>query len=338
MSNGHYAGVLPVGDPLHGFLAREVLGRVLGLPGPPPVFDVHQLDAGAVTFLYSERRTGARVVGKFYGNKWLYGSRDGHAELRASLMRREFDNLRRARALGLDAPPRRVVRPLAASEALNCLLVQEFAPGRDLLFDIERGIRYGEGDRLRGRLTDVAGFLADLHNRSATEEPVSGVEALAYLAKLARELADAGLISAERRARLERLRQGWAASGRLEGAHRVLIHGDATPPHFVFGEAGLAVIDLERLWPGDRAADLGCLVAELKHLFGRDGRDPWASEPYIRHLYAAYLEAAPEDAAALTERGRFYQGVYELRISRNAWLEPEQRRRLLDDAEACLRL
>ena len=118
----------------------------------------------------------------------------------------------------------------------------------------------------------------------------------------------------------------------------VLVRGDPTPPHFVFSETELAVIDLERLWPGDPAADLGCLVAELKYLFGCNGHDPWASEPYIRHLYASYLEAASADAAALTNRGRFYQGVYELRISRNGWLDAEQRRRLLDHAEACLRL
>lgn len=90
MDNGHDAGVLPTSDPLHRFLADEVLARILGVMGGPPVFDVHQLDGGAIAFLYSDRRSGTRIVGKFYGNKWLYGSRSGHAQLRASLMRREF--------------------------------------------------------------------------------------------------------------------------------------------------------------------------------------------------------------------------------------------------------
>jgi aminoglycoside phosphotransferase (APT) family kinase protein len=98
----------------------------------------------------------------------------------------------------------------------------------------------------------------------------------------------------------------------------VLIHGDATPTNFLFrSKQDLAVIDLERMWPGDSAADLGRIVAELKHLFWWYAHYRWASEPYIQHFYHSYdshLPTATSTLPAVTDRGRSYMGCDPLRI------------------------
>src|SRR5690606_40897980 len=67
----------------------------------------------------------------------------------------------------------------------------------------------------------------------------------------------------------------------------------------------LTVIDLERVWPGDAAADLGCLTAELRYLFrcagSRDGGR------YIDDLQAAYLAESRQPVGPLLRRSRFYR-------------------------------
>ena len=118
------------------------------------------------------------------------------------------------------------------------------------------------------------------------------------------------------------------------------MHGDATPAHFFLdARHRVTAIDLERMRPGDRALDLGCLAAGLKHHFWWHGHGSWGSEPYIQELYAACAGAAAPgaaDLAALTGRGRFHMGCCELRIARNSGRDLEYRRRLVDNAEECL--
>lgn len=338
---GRYLGVLPPEDPLHGFLAREVLEGALGLAGCAPVFDVYALADFSTLFRYVDRQTGAGVVGKFYGNKWLHGRQDGEPELRAALMWREFHNLERVRALGLDRPPRCVVRPLAASEARNCVLVEEHAPGTDLETRVREAAHSGQGGPLAACLTEVVTFLAELHGRSRTEEGLDPEKALRSLDRYADQLAFWNVLPAGPRERLRRLRERWAGAGVLALGRQVLVHGDATPVNFIHdGERRMTAIDLERLWPGDPAEDLGCLVAELKHLFFWYSHDPWGSEPYIQQVYGTYAgcQRGVEDFGLLTERGRFHMGCVLLRIARNSWLDLDYRRRLLEKAEECLQI
>lgn len=335
-----YLGVLPAGDPLHGFLRKDVLEGALGLEGCAPVFDVYALAEGSTLFRYVDRQTGADVVGKFYGNKWLYASQNGEPELRASLMWRELHNLERVRALGLDAPPRCVVRPLAASEERNCVLVEEHAPGTALETHVREAAQSGQGGPLTTRLGEVSRFLADLHERSRTEESLDPGRALRILDKYTGQLAYWKVIGGSDRERLVRLGERWADSGILAAGRQGLVHGDATPLNFIHeGEHRLTVIDLERLWPGDPAEDLGCLVAELKHLFFWYAHEPWGSEPYIQHVYGTYASCREgEDFGLLTERGRFHMGCVLLRIARNSWLDLDYRRRLVEIAETCLQI
>ncbi len=338
---GQYQGVLPQEHPLHGFLARDVLQGVLGLAGSAPVFDVYALADCSTLVRYVDRQTRADLVGKFYGNKWLHGRQDGEPELRTALMWREFHNLERVRALGLDAPPHCVVRPLAASEAHHCILVEEYVPGIDLDTHVREAIHSGQGGPLTARLTEVARFLADLHDRSRTEEGPDPQKALGSLDRYLDQLAYWNVISGAERERFERLRARWADSGLLATGRQVLVHGDATPVNFIHdGEHNVTAIDLERLWPGDPAEDLGCLVAELKHLFFWYAHETWDSEPCIQHVYGIYksYERGGEDFGRLTTRGRFHMGCVLLRIARNSWLDLDYRRRLVEKAEECLQI
>jgi aminoglycoside phosphotransferase (APT) family kinase protein len=139
---------------------------------------------------------------------------------------------------------------------------------------------------------------------------------------------------------MKRLRDRWADSQVLSQGQQVLIHSDVKPPHYIFnGEYGVTAIDFEHCRSGDRAEDIGQLVAELKHRYFQGTGDLWASEAHLQHLYAGYAPVAVNDFRAFTTRGRFYQGYFEARMGQDYhWLDIGYRRRLIADAEACLTL
>jgi aminoglycoside phosphotransferase (APT) family kinase protein len=338
-------GILQVDDPLHAFLRDEVAGRVLGLTGGDLVFDVYRLDpAGRIhwVYRYADRARTVDLVCKFYGTKDLpFGgvSNRGH---RAELMRLEFDNLERVRALGFDRLPYRVVRPLASCADINCVLVEEFIAGRDLSHDLAAAIERRRQDGLRDRLAEVAGFLAELHGRSSAPAKVDGPAAAARLGRLARQLAARGTIGPEEENRLALLAERWSAAAVLGSGCKVWVYGDLGPSHFIFDSGpGLNAIDLEILSAADRAQDLGRMMAELKQVFFRGTGDLWASEPYIDHFCAAYhshLQASTEDFTALMERARYYMGFFEVAIGLNFGLDLGYRRLMIEEAMRCLRI
>lgn len=341
---GDYLGVLPRQDPLYPFLSSEVLNKVLGYPGEDWVFDVHRLEKLPVNwyiYRYTERSTGISLVGKFYGNKYLYGGQLCGPEQRARLMQWEFENLSLLRGAGFDQPPFQVVRPLAVSPAINCVLVMEYAAGYDLNHYI-RGAIFARGEQeLLDRVGLVALFLARLHALAQVPLP-SRRSALAYIDENVRQLNRMQLISWEQSRRIEDLRGRWVSSGNLDEFTPGPIHNDAVPSHFVFtGTDQLTLIDLERLTTGDRAVDLGTLVAEIKQMFYWYTGSLWSGERYIRHLYRTYFNCLPpgsEDFESLTMRGRFYMGCTQLRMGLVDWMDAGYRRRLIDDAEACMQI
>jgi hypothetical protein len=338
----HDAGTLSDNDPFYHFLADEVMGNVLGYCPERPIFDVFCLDNSATVFRYAERKTFVNLVGKFYGRKWLHGRQTGEEELRAEYMQREFDNLQKLRALGLDSYPHCVVRPLSVSQAHNCVLVEEFVFGTSFDCYVTAALQSGNGDELYRKLTDLAWFFAHLHARSQSEVSVDQIRGLDYFGKMINDLSYWNIISVEQQQQFLKLQDRWRATGLLNTGKNVLTHGDAVFPNFLCsGEHGITSIDLERLWPGDAAMDLGCVVAELKHLFFIYSHNIWASEPYIQHFYESYFNCLPkpaDDFSTLTSRGRFYMGCYELRMSRNAWLDLDYRHMLINEAESCLQI
>ncbi|MFC4907093.1 phosphotransferase family protein [Actinomadura gamaensis] len=334
------SGPVAAGSPLASFLADEILRDRLGVECPRPRFQLTRIGDSAV-LRCDEARTGLSLALKSYGLKWIdgrQGAGDRHA-LRARLMRQEFQGIRLVRRLGLDRPPLRAVRPLAVNSELGCLLVEEFVSGDDLYAAIRDAALEGAHAELDGALAAVARFLAMLHDRSPTGPPDDGREPVAYLEKITRQLLAWRVITLSQAEDLRRLQRTWRADGVLTGAPEVLVHGDATPTQFLFGDDGLVVIDFEKLHHADRAADIGRLAGELKHLFARSTEDAWASEPHIQSFYREYHRAAvPEagDFGSLTERARFHMGCSELRIARNPWEEIGHRRWLTREAMRCL--
>jgi hypothetical protein len=337
-----YAGTLSDSEPLYHFLTDRVVGDVLGYHHHKPIFDVFCLDNSATVYRFADRQTFVNLIGKFYGNKWINGKQTGDAELRAELMQREFENLKKVRELGFDTYPHSIVRPLSVSQEHNCVLVEEFVPGMQIDFYIREAIQHGFRDELYKKLADLAWFLADLHIRTQTTTDVDQSRGLAYYHKVIDHLSYWKIISPDEQKRFLNLADRWASSQLLNTGFLVLTHGDPIFPHFFCsGEHGITSIDLERVWPGDRAMDIGCIVAELKHLFFLYSHDIWASEPFIQFFYDCYFNYLPdavEDFRTLTSRGQFYMGCYELRISRNDWLDLGYRRALINEAEACLQI
>lgn len=324
-----YLGTLSPYDPLAPLLRRA------GLEAP---IAVYRLDHTGIAFRYESGASGLSLVGKFFGNKAPPTRHPVAPDYASMRMRQEFEALRHLRRLGLDRPPYQVVRPLAHSAAHNALLLQAYVPGQNLLPYIEGAIREGAHHALRARLGELARFLAELHERTRHPLQVDPLPALAYLDKLIRQLSGWGHLSPAQQGSLAALRVRWAHTSLLYEAGAVLIHGDATPANFIFQE-GVTAIDLERLALGDRAADLGCVAAELKHFFLWMAQDEQGSEPFIEHLYESYAQQlgwAPGRLRALTERARFYMGCTELRISRNGWLAPSYRQQLIEHALGCL--
>ena len=330
-------GYLSEQDPLYSFLAHDVIqdGR------SSPRFIVYAMDNTGIVYRYWLVDSDINLVGKFYGRKWLNGSQNGNYQLRVRLMHREFGNLERVRELGLNSPPYRAVRPLAINEHLNCVLLEDYAPGATLqsfLWDAMQG----DERFLHKRLCETAGLLATLHNRSQTREPVDATHAVERLGRIIEHLEQWRIVSPEQLDRLRYLLARWNDSAMLKAACKVLIHGDPNPEHFLFQDGeGVTAIDWERLWSGDRAADLGCLAAEIKHAFLWHSGNPNAGESYIQHLYGVYFSQVSdqeESFPSFCQRARFYMGCGELRICRNPWVDLAHRQRLIEEAEACLQL
>jgi aminoglycoside phosphotransferase (APT) family kinase protein len=120
-----------------------------------------------------------------------------------------------------------------------------------------------------------------------------------------------------------------------------MVHGDAMPAHFIFGDDGqLTVIDWERLSPGDGAADLGRILAEVRYLLMckhgvRSDRVQMHADEFLKH-YAERVAQGNRRLKDLSRRVKFHIGCDELRISRNAWVGPDEVRHLIDDAERLL--
>lgn len=342
--SGGFLGVLDPDEPLHRFLCERVLAEALGhVGGGPHVFEVYSLGKGSTICRYFDRLTSADFVGKSYGRRWLPDTPAAGTELRAFLMHREFDRIREVRALGLSEPPVRAVRPYVESEEHEFTIFEEFVGGRDLTsYVFESGAPGGREGVLRC-LERLAEFFAALHSRTRSREPVDDRPALDYMRKVTRQLSGWNIISPQTRAELEEVCRRWGDSGVLRAGAQAMIHGDANSTNFIWDEEhNLAVIDFERTAPADPASDLGAVAAELKHLFWLRSREEWASEPFIRHFFDAYLAALPrdgrEDLGTLSDRCRFYMGSVELRIGRNEWVDLGHRLKLIDNAFQCLRI
>lgn len=330
-----YLGRLPEHDPLHGYLRNVIQPQVNGATDNAS-YRVFRLNGSNDVYLYENRCTGAKVVGKFFCS-----ARKREAEKAVARLTHEFDNLRAMREYGLKDYPHHVVRPLGCNASLNALLVTEYCEGELLSDLILSAIRSGDAGRLYHKLTALAYFLATLHNRTALGERVDFHQDCAYADRLINRLLKMNAIGWDEARELFWLRDQWRSLPRMWEDRQVMVHGDATPENFIFGHDLLVIaLDLERAKRADRVFDTGRIAGELKHFFMRATGDRYAAEPFIGHFLWEYACHFPDrDSAFRSISGRtpFYMGITLLRIARNRWVAPDYRRCLIDEAKECLR-
>lgn len=337
-SHCRYVGDLPSHDPLHHYLQADILPQ-LGLYGVErPRFRVFRLEGSNEVYLYEERSSRARVVGKFFNGSEPRGS---HALSKEQCMQREFDNLRLIRSHGFTEYPHAIVRPLGCSGRLNSVLVEEYRSGESLSEVITDALAQHRPGRLYEKLTALAYFLATLHNRTASERGVDFHKDCAGLDGIVKRLSEQRLLLGEEVEELAWLRDRWRDQPRMWEDRQVLVHGDATPANFLFGP-GLSVvgIDLENMKRADRVFDVGRVAAELQHSFLQIKRDKQAAEPFVGHFlweYACHFPDRDRAFRSITARAPFQIGLTLLRIARNSWLDHPHRRRLVEEAKATLR-
>lgn len=329
-----YLGHLAAADPLHGYL-RDVILPQLAIHHRKPCWRVFRVAPASDVYLYEEKWTEARVVGKFYArSRGLNGS---HAPQTAE---NECRNLEFARGLGLDAPPDYVARPLGVNAGLGELLVIEYVAGEQLDAVIDAAAREGRSDRLYRKLSGLARFFARLHNATAGPDRVDFARTQGYFDRVVGYLAAHDVVSVRRAGRLRELGHRYAGQAAMWQDVQVCVHGDATPSNFLFGHGqDVYAIDLERMHRDDRIYDVGRLCGELKHCFLQITGNIERAEPFVGHFlweYAGHFPDRERTFAALANRLPFHLGLTLLRIARNAWLEHGYRKRLVREAKVIL--
>ena len=332
--NFAYLGHLPHADPLHGYLQQEILPQ-LGVSPNNAEFRVFQSACSRNVYLYEEKHSGRRLIGKFYP------THHGHLGQSLGTGRTEFNNLCFLRDMGFASGPHYVVKPLGFNAGLTGLLMMEFLDGAVLGTVINDAIFLGQRSRLFRKLTALAYFLATMHNRTSKDWPVTFSDPCNYMGRLITSLTTKRGMGEDHSNELYALREAWRSQGVMWEDRAVLVHGDVTPSNFLFGQ-GLSVmaIDLERMQWADRVFDLGRLCGELKHVFFQGIGDPSAAEPFIGHFlweYCCHLPNHRDAFAAITKRVPFYLGITLLRIARNSWISTDYRWQLVQEAKQSLR-
>lgn len=326
-----YIGHLPNHDPLHHYLQYEILPQI-GLDNRHARFRVFRMGGSNDVYLYEEKYSNAQVVGKFFvGN--------GHSG--SSIMEQEFHNLHLMRSYGLVGYPHDVVRPLGCNGWLNSVLVEEYCGGQSLSNVITDAIHSRQPDKLYGKLTALAYFLATFHNRTANGYRVDFHQDCAYLDRVVRKLSKKQFIRWDEVQEFSWLRDRWREQPRMWEDQQVLVHGDATPSNFLFGHRLSVIgIDLERMKRADRVFDIGRITGELQHFFLQMTGNKYAAEPFIGHFLWEYACHFPDRNSAfhsITARVPFQMGLTLLRIARNSWISSSYRRRLIEEAKITLR-
>ena len=327
---GEYSGHLPQNDPMFDYLRHEIFPQ-LGSDCSEGI-RVFQTNGSNAVYIYEDRKTAQCVVGKFF-----YSERNTDWELAQRRLDREYKNIKAFSSyLGEN---HYVAKVLGRNDSLNCLLVVEYCTGTPLDRIILESINTGNSGLLREKLTALADFLATVHNRSAGNEKVDFYETCRYYEGIVDNLKHQ--LSEGDTAWFLELGKRWRNDPVMWEDNRVLVHGDATPSNFFFGD-GMYVIsfDMERVRIADRCFDVGRIAGELHHFFMRTVGNRFAAEEFVGHFLWEYACRFPDREAAfnaITRRIPFYMGTTLLRIARNSYLEHDYRRALIEAGENCLR-
>ena len=332
-----FVGHLPLHDPLHHYLQHDILPQ-LGVDQRQATFRVFRMHGSNDVYLYEEKHTNLQVVGKFFAPNAQRGSHHMHQQQR---MAREFANLHLMRNYGLIGYPHTVIRPLGYNGGLNGVLVEEYCQGTSLSTIMATALSSCQPETLYQKLTALAYFLSTFHNRTANGYGVDFNEDCAYLDRLVQTLLHQGLIQWDDVHEFSWLRDRWREQPRMWQDQQVLVHGDATPANFLFGQKLSVIgIDLERMKRADRVFDIGRITGEIQHYFLHNTGNKYAAEPFIHHFLWEYACHFPDRGSAfdaICGRQSFQMGLTLLRIARNSWLSDHYRRQLIKEAKITLR-
>ena len=323
-----YIGNLPKSDPLYGYLCGEIMPK-LGLTGKDG-FRVFANSSSHAVYIYEDRISNTKVVGKFFA------AGESDFERAKRKMYREYHNINEFRCYLGDC--HYAAGALGCREDLNCLLVVEYCYGEALDSVILRSIHGKDDGILFDKLRALAYFLATLHNRSARPVMVDFHRICNYFETLIWQLKD--ILHPGEENYLRHIASCYRSDALMYQDQEVLVHGDATPANFFFGD-GMYVItfDLERMQRSDRLFDTGRIAGELQHFFMQHTGNKYAAEPFIGHFLWEYCSHFPDRNrafAAITARNPFYMGMTLLRIARNNYLDSNYRRQLIEEAKSTL--
>lgn len=326
-----YIGRMREDDPLFPYLREEIFPQVdCRINDEILVYSSHSSNE---VYIYEDPASGKRVVGKFFftpgRNDWEHARKQLEREYNNTLLFRSY--------LG---EYHYAARILGRRDEMNCLLLVEYCYGEPLDSIIQRSIKNGDEALLFGKLKALAWFLAEVHNRSASrEEKVDFNLIHAYIRLLIS--GNEWQMSESEKEEIYSLAERWRSSSIMWGDNTVLVHGDATPSNFFFGDdMHVITFDLERVRRTDRLFDVGRLCGELQHFFLRDTGNKYKAEPFIGHFlweYACHFPDRERTFETLTKKIPFYMGKTLLRIARNSYLDNAYRRSLVEEAFQCLR-
>lgn len=327
-----YLGLLQNQDPLYDYLKYDIQPQLTGYCDQP-VYLVYGLNGSNAVYLYEERNTQTKIIGKYF-----YSEREDNRETAAQHLEKEYDRLETLREFGFDHDPLYVAKPLGKNSDLGELLTVECCEGELLSSVISRAIFEKNDSLLFDRLGLLAYFFAELHNRTALIETNVDFDPVCdYMKRVIRQCSS--LMNKEECDEFKNFCSTWHDRPEMWEDCQVLVHGDATPENFLFSENGsLKTFDLERCTYADRIFDIGRIAGELKHFFLMNIGDKFAAEPFIGHFLWEYATHFPDREAAfyaITRRVPFYMGVTLLRIARNFWIDRDYRRRLIFEAGKC---
>ena len=332
---GEFKGYVSRHDPMYDFLWR-VISDQFGIRQSRPAFRVFGLSSSNEVYRYDEKYSGARLICKFYGNR--FGPDRDKA---TNLAHQEYRSLETLRDYGLEGSPHHVIRPLAVERDINCVLALEYYDGEQLSHAIARAISQGHHAHLFWRLKSLAYYLATQHNRTANGLGVNFDSDTSYFGKLIRSLRKRHRIEQSDADELFWLSDCWRDRPRMWQDQEVWLHGDATPANFLFGHGlDAAAIDLERMKRGDRVFDLGRVAGELQHSFMSATGDRSQAEPFIGHFlweYSCHFPDRHDAFRSITARTPYYMGLNLLRIARNDYIDHEYAGRLVRQAKNLLR-
>jgi Phosphotransferase enzyme family len=332
--SGDFVGHLSPDDPLHDFLGR-ILRDQLRLNNRVVKFRAFRLPGKNEVYGYQEEYSHARIVCKFYGSR--FSSEPGRGALVAQ---QESDNLHTLRSYNLIGSPHHVIRPFGVHPDINCVLALEHYAGEDLTQAIRRAAQNRDDAYLFWRLKALAYYLATQHNRTANGDDIDFGAECDYFDSIIHMLLRCSRIGKSEAEEFSCQRDLWRNRPWMWQDRQVLLHGDAIPGNFLFGD-GLQVcaIDLEQMRRGDRAFDLGRIAGKLQHAFMALTSHKSRAEPFISYFFREYSSHFTDSSAAfdfITARTPFYMALNLLRTARHDHKIEAYDRRLVRQAKRLL--